>query len=233
VGRIGLVGLDGDDTLWHSERYFAEVQHRLTELLAPWADRTRLDERLVATERANLDVFGYGVKGFVLSMIETAIELSDGAVPASAIHRIIGWGKEMLAHPVELLDDVAEVVPELARRYRLVLVTKGDLFHQEAKIASSGLAEHFEGIEIVSEKAPEDYRRIARRYGVEPDRMVMVGNSLRSDVLPVAELGGRGVYVPYAVTWTLEHAELPEALADAVERIERLGQLPGVLARLD
>lgn len=229
---IELIGFDGDDTLWHSERYFVLTQERIAELLAPWVDGERFDEALLATERSNLARFGYGVKGFLLSTIETAITLTDERVPASVIHRIVQWGKELLDHPVELLDEVAETVAALAEQHRLVLITKGDLFHQEAKVATSGLAEHFAGVEIVSEKDPGTYRRILERMGVAPQHFVMVGNSLRSDILPAVELGGRGVHVPYHVTWQLEEAELPDALTARVRRLDRLGQLPAVLRTL-
>ncbi|MEZ5263053.1 MAG: HAD family hydrolase [Acidimicrobiia bacterium] len=229
---IELIGFDGDDTLWHSERYFVLTQERVAGLLAPWVDAERFDEALLATERANLARFGYGVKGFLLSTIETAITLTDERVPASVIHQIVQWGKELLDHPVELLDEVADTVDALARDHRLVLITKGDLFHQETKVATSGLAERFEGVEIVSEKDPATYERILARLGVPPERFVMVGNSLRSDILPAVQLGGRGVHVPYHVTWQLEEAELPEALDGRVRRIDRLGQLPAVLHTL-
>jgi putative hydrolase of the HAD superfamily len=231
--KIELIGLDGDDTLWHSERDFVVTQERVAALLA--ADVTVHDfgARLLAAEQANLELFGYGVKGFLLSLIETAIEVTGGRVGAAQIGQIIGWGKEMLAHPVDLLDGVADAVAALARRHPIVLITKGDLFHQESKVAGSGLAEHFSGIEIVSEKDPADYRRILARYGVDPTGFVRDGNSLRSDVVPVAELGGHGVYVPYHVTWGLEHAELPDALADRVRHISQLDQLPAVLDALE
>ena len=232
MARVELIGLDGDDTLWHSERYFATTQERIRSLLAPWADAETFDEALLATERANLARFGYGVKGFLLSTIETAIELTAGRVPATAIGHIIGWGKDLLDHPVELLDGVADVLAELASSHRLVLVTKGDLFHQETKVASSGLAGLFEAVHIVSEKDPDTYRRVLDAAGVEPAGFVMVGNSLRSDVLPAAEIGARGVHVPYQITWGLEQAELPEALMGRVVQLDRLTQLPGALGRL-
>jgi len=227
-----LVGLDADDTLWHSEVHFEMTQRQVRDLLAHHIDGPDFDERLLAVERRNLGVFGYGVKGFTLSLIETAIEVTAGEVPASDIARILDWAKELLARPVDLLDDVEAVVAQLATRYRLVVITKGDLFHQEAKVASSGLSGHLAGVEVVSEKDPADYQRILDRYGVPPERFVMVGNSLRSDVVPVAQLGGRAVHIPYEVTWEFELAELPDALADRVTRLDRFGQLPAALDRL-
>jgi len=207
--RSLVIGLDGDDTLWHSETEFAVTQAMFCELLAPFVPDPSidLDGRLVATEGANLEVFGYGVKGFTLSMIETALEVSEGRVPASVIRTLLDRGKAMLSHPVELLDGVREVVEALQDRYRLVLVTKGDLMHQESKIAGSGLAERFDHVEIVAEKNPATYARILARAGVDPATFVMVGNSVRSDVLPVLAIGGRAVHVPYHLTWQHEHAD--------------------------
>ena len=182
--------------------------------------------------RENLPLYGYGVKGFALSLVETAIELTDGAIPAQVIAEILGLAKQLLLHPLDLLDHVAEVVPRLAENYRLVLITKGDLFHQETKVAASGLAGHFEGVEIVAEKAAPDYQRVLARYGVEPGRFVMVGNSLRSDILPPVELGGRAIHIPHEHTWAHELAELPAELASAVTILDSMAQVPAVLGHL-
>jgi putative hydrolase of the HAD superfamily len=202
---VAVVGIDADDTLWHNETYFADAQATFVQILAPWTpegeDVLALHD---ATERANLELFGYGIKGFTLSMVETAIEVSRGKVSTSAIAELIRLGKEMLGHPVELLEGVADAVEELSRTHRLVLITKGDLIHQEQKIARSGLADRFERIEIVSEKDPATYRAILDRMDVTPERFCMVGNSVKSDVLPVLELGGHAVHVPYAITWSHE-----------------------------
>lgn len=210
VGAITTVGLDGDDTLWHSENHFELTTARLSELLEPWVDDTAAasaHDRLIEVERRNLELLGYGVKAFTLSMVETAIEVSDGAIPASSIRQILDWGRELLTHPVDLLDDVAETLEALAGDYELVLVTKGDLLHQESKIAQSGIESLFAGIEIVSEKDPATYQRVLERRSIAPTDFVMVGNSVRSDVLPVLQLGGRAVHVPYHVTWALEQPE--------------------------
>jgi len=205
---IEVVGIDGDDTLWHNEGYFAVSQEMFRALLAAYVDDTvDLDAALVDNERRNLELFGYGIKGFTLSMIETAIEVTGGRVNAAVIQALLDRGKEMLGHPVELLDGVAGVIDALAEHYRLVLVTKGDLIHQEQKIARSGLAERFEQVEIVSEKDEATYSRILRRVGVAPSSFVMVGNSVRSDVLPVLAIGARAVHVPYHLTWDLEVAQ--------------------------
>ncbi len=201
-----VIGFDGDDTLWHNEQLFADTQHALRELLSHYADMATIDTKLLEIERRNLAIFGYGVKGFALSMIETAIEISDSRVSARDIHQIVMMGKTLLEHPIELLDCVNEVVHELSQRHRLILVTKGDLVHQESKIAASGLADHFWKIEIVSEKDSSTYRKLLTRHAVEPADFVMIGNSVVSDVLPVLAIGARAVHVPYHITWALEVA---------------------------
>ena len=205
LSAITTIGLDGDDTLWDSESHFVLTTKRFADLLEPWIPTLdEVEERLLDVERRNLALLGYGVKAFTLSMIETAIEVSEGNVPASHIRQILEWGKEVLDHPVELLDGVTETIDRLARSFRLILITKGDLFHQESKVARSGIAESFSAIEIVSEKDPDTYRRVLERHDVDPAEFLMVGNSVRSDVLPVIEIGGRAVYIPYHVTWALE-----------------------------
>lgn len=223
------IGLDGDDTLWHSESHFVTTTERLVDLLAPYLERgTDAEEHLIQVERRNLELFGYGVKAFTLSMIETAIEVSQRRVTAEEIHRIVGWSKELMDHPVELIPGVEEAVGELSSRHELLLVTKGDLLHQESKVARSGLADRFAGIHIVSEKDPATYSRILEAHGVDPADFVMVGNSLRSDILPVLEIGGRGVHVPYHTTWALEHVEDSE-LPDGVDRLDDLRGLGDLL----
>ncbi|HYD70690.1 HAD family hydrolase [Azospirillum sp.] len=224
---IDTIAFDGDDTLWHNESLFSMTQDRFRALLAHAVDPADLDRRLLDTERANLRFYGYGIKGFVLSMIETAIDITDAQVDPRALRSLVEFGKSMLEHPVELLDGVAEVVERLSSRHRLLLITKGDLFDQESKVARSGLAERFAAVEIVSEKDPDTYRRILERHGVEPSRFVMVGNSVRSDVLPVLAIGGHAVHVPYHLTWAHEHADPPE---DGYRRIESVRELEGVLA---
>jgi putative hydrolase of the HAD superfamily len=199
-----VIGFDGDDTLWHNEQLFADTQQQLRELLGRYADMTTIDSKLLEIERRNLAIFGYGVKGFIVSMIETAIEISDAKVDARDIHRIVMLGKALLEHPTALLDGVRDVVEELASRHRLILVTKGDLLHQETKVAASGLADLFWQIEIVSEKDPPTYRRLLERHSVAPVDFVMIGNSVASDILPVLAIGGRAVHVPYHITWALE-----------------------------
>jgi putative hydrolase of the HAD superfamily len=201
------LGLDADDTLWHSENRFHETHQRFHELLADHVDLTvdELERRMLETEQRNLRLFGYGAKGFTLSLIETAIEVTEGAIPTSAISTILDFGKELLDHPVELLDGVAEAIERFRERgLHLTLITKGDLWHQEAKVAASGIAEHFDAVEIIAEKDVATYRAILRRHGIDPARFCMIGNSVRSDVLPVLELGGRAVHIPYRYLWAHE-----------------------------
>jgi putative hydrolase of the HAD superfamily len=228
---IEVIGLDGDDTLWHNEPIFTVTQDRFRELLSRYVDPEHIGARLLATEVRNLGVFGYGVKGFTLSMIETAIELTHGKIHAAEIQAIIDAGRTMLGQPVELLEGVAEVLSDLSRHYRLLLVTKGDLFDQESKIARSGLGDLFWRIEVTSEKDQESYRRILDSHGILPDRFLMVGNSLRSDILPVLAIGGRAVHVPYHTTWAHEHVDIGDAKATGLWRIDRLSELPGLLAQ--
>jgi putative hydrolase of the HAD superfamily len=224
---IEVIGLDGDDTLWRNEDYFAVSQDMFHELVAPYANGdVDLDERLSQTERANLELFGYGIKGFTLSMIETAIEVTAGRIPTSGIQALLERGKEMLHHPVELLDGVGEAVAELAASHRLVLITKGDLIHQEQKVARSGLAELFDHVEIVAEKDEGTYQRILERHGISAAGFVMAGNSVRSDVLPVLAIGGRAVHIPYERTWEHEHAEHD----GSVPTLASLGELPAWVA---
>ena len=205
---VEVLGLDGDDTLWRNEEYFADTQRAFRALLASYVgDDIDLDDRMNATERANLELFGYGVKGFTLSLIETAIEASGGRIAAADVQQLLDLGKALLRRPVALLEGVAETVPVLAEEYRLIVITKGDLWNQEQKLARSGLAELMWQIEIVAEKDASTYARILRRHGVDPSTFVMVGNSVRSDVLPVLAVGGRAVHIPHELTWIQEMAE--------------------------
>jgi putative hydrolase of the HAD superfamily len=202
-----VVGFDGDDTLWHNETIFSMTQERFRGLIGAHVDLpgNAIDTRLVETERQNLATYGYGIKGFILSMVETAIAITDGRIPARDIETILGFGREMLAHPVELIDGAGEVLTTLRERdHELWLLTKGDLFDQESKLARSGLSPLFDRIEIVSEKDEPTYRRLLDRHGVSSDEFAMIGNSLRSDVLPVVAIGGRAFHIPYAITWAHE-----------------------------
>ena len=227
-----LVALDADDTLWHNEPLFTSRREQFCALLARYEPSGVPEERLYAVEMRNLRHFGYGVKGFVLSMIETAIEMTGGRISSGDVQQIIEWGREMVTGPIELLDGVAEAVEALAKDYSVILVTKGDLLDQETKLARSGLGGLFNGIEIVSDKTSDIYRKVMRRYDVPPDRFVMVGNSLRSDILPVVQAGGHAVYVPYAMSWI--HERVPaEALIDVrFHEIAHIRELPAVLKQI-
>jgi putative hydrolase of the HAD superfamily len=227
---ITVVGLDGDDTLWHNETRFNLTQGELRDLLHRHAPEADVDGRLFETEMKNLGLYGYGIKSFTLSMIETAIQLTEGRIPAADLEVILGWGKRMLMQPTELLDGVEPVLRELSHRYDLLLITKGDLFDQESKLARSGLADLFLGVEIVSEKNVGSYRGILTRRGIRADEFVMVGNSLRSDVVPVLELGARAVYIPYHVTWSHEHVAEEALPQSGWYRLEAIGELSRLLA---
>ena len=206
---ITTIGFDADDTLWHNETVFRLTQSRFAALLADHAEPDHLAVRLLAAERRNLGTYGYGVKGFVLSMIETAIEVTDSRVPAAVIAELMAAGRDMLAHPVDLLPHAREAVTALARTHRVLVITKGDLLDQERKLAQSGLGDLFHGVEIVSDKTPAVYATIFARHGTGADQALMVGNSLKSDVLPVLAAGGYGVHVPHGLTWALERADAP------------------------
>jgi putative hydrolase of the HAD superfamily len=228
-----LIGVDADDTLWQNERLYVKAQAQLVELLASYHAREWIDQRLYETEMRNLEHFGYGVKAFALSMIETAIELTEGRIAGSEIQRLIDLARDMLTAKVELLEHVAETLPLLAERYPLVLITKGDLRDQELKVDRSGLRPHFRHVEILSEKSAERYAALLERHGVRKERFLMVGNSLRSDILPVLELGARAVYIPHQFTWTHETAETPPEGRPGYYRLEHFGFLPRLLETIE
>jgi putative hydrolase of the HAD superfamily len=229
---IETVMLDGDDTLWHNEPLFAEMTNRFLALLAPYHSSEWIQERLYATEIRNLRYYGYGIKSFVLSMIETAIELTEGRIGGGEISVVLDFGKEMLEAPVSLLDHVEEVVRHLAERHRLILVTKGDLFDQESKLARSGLAEFFDAVEIVAEKSASTYRGIASRNDVDVASAVMVGDSLKSDVLPMVEVGGNAVHVPYRTTWQHETVSVSALKAYHYRTATNIRELPAIIENL-
>ena len=228
---ITTIGFDGDDTLWHNEMLFSSTQEKFRDVLLRYTTADDIDGRLYATEVRNLALFGYGIKGFMLSMIETAIELTEGRISGSDVHRLIAFGKAMLQHKVELIDGVPGVLTQLGKSYRLILITKGDLFDQESKIARSGLAERFAAIEIVSEKDAGVYRGILDRQGVAAADFMMIGNSLRSDILPPIELGAAAVHIPYHVTW--QHEAVDIADRGTHHTLSRITELPALIRRLN
>ncbi|MER8647214.1 MULTISPECIES: HAD family hydrolase [unclassified Mesorhizobium] len=226
-GKLTTIGFDADDTLWQNEQFFRLTEKHFATLLADHGEAEHISARLLEAEKRNLAVYGFGIKGFTLSMIETAIEVTEGRVPASTIAEILAAGRDMLGHPVEALPHARETVEKLAGAYHLVLITKGDLFDQERKLAASGLGDLFDAVEIVSDKSAATYARIFGRHGSPQDSM-MVGNSLKSDVVPAIEAGSWGVYVPHELTWVLEHVEPPVA-APRFRQIVDLGELPALI----
>ena len=228
---LTTIGFDADDTLWHNERFFRITQDRFADLLSDYVAQDHLESRLLEAERRNIGHYGFGIKGFVLSMIETAIEVTDGRVPASVIAELMAAGREMLQHPIELLPHVRETIEALAPSYHLVLVTKGDLLDQERKMAQSGLGDLFDWVEIVSHKSPAVYTEVFARHGDGAQRAMMVGNSMRSDVVPAIEAGSWAVHVPHGLEWALEHAEKPTESARFSE-IETLETLPNLIRQI-
>ncbi|MEX6508350.1 HAD family hydrolase [Jiella sp. M17.18] len=229
--HLTTIGLDADDTLWQNEAIFQFTEARFCELLAEHAEGEVVSARLLEAERRNLSHYGFGVKGFVLSMIETALDVTDDRASATIVRQILDAGRDMLQHPVETLPGVPETLEALAKTHRLVLITKGDLFDQERKLAASGLGDFFDAAEIVSDKTAGTYERVFARHGDGPGRAMMVGNSLKSDVLPAIAAGSFGVHVPHALTWALEHAEAPEN-EPRFRRVEQFAMLRDVVAAL-
>jgi putative hydrolase of the HAD superfamily len=232
---LQLIGFDGDDTLWHSEGYYREANDAFAAIMARYVDLgdQQVADAMLATEQRNLQVFGYGAKGMALSMVETAIAISDHRISATDIHRLVELGKSVLQHPVELLPGIREAVEAVAASYPVVLITKGDLFHQEKKVAECGLADLFRRIEIVSEKNAATYRRVLAEFDLPPAQFAMVGNSLRSDIEPVLRLGGWGVHMPYHVTWA---PDLVNGLAGDERRMLTVptpAAIPAAVAQLD
>jgi len=206
MAGLSVIAFDADDTLWHNERFFRLSQQRFQELLAAHAEPDQLAARLLAAETRNLALYGFGIKGFTLSMIETALEITDRRIGADVIGEILDMGREMLRHPIEVFDGVGETLATLAARYPLVLITKGDLFDQERKLAQSGLGELFTAVEIVSDKTAATYGRIFGRFGGASGAL-MAGNSLRSDILPALAAGAHAVHIPHDLTWDYERVE--------------------------
>lgn len=225
---LEVISFDADDTLWHNEPYFLEAQEKFWHLMEDFLPAHASGAELAKTEGQNIELYGYGIKAFILSMIESAIRISEGRITSRGVETIINYGKEMLDKPVELLDGVEEVLGELHGRYRLVVATKGDLLDQERKLVKSGLAKYFHHIEIVSDKTEPEYEKLIRHLDIPPQKFLMIGNSLRSDVLPVLNVGGYAVHVPYHTTWeheqidfTIEHEQFAE--------LDSISGLPGIL----
>ncbi len=229
---IKTIAFDADDTLWVNEPLFINTREECESILSAYIHNHDLEKQLYATEIRNLKLFGYGIKGFILSMIETAIELSNREVSGDQIQKIIDMGKAMIAHPIELIPNVEEVIIGLKSHFNLMIITKGDLFDQESKIARSGLAVHFDHFEIVSEKTVATYEKIVEKYKIDPEEFLMVGNSLRSDILPVCHLGAQAVHIPFQTTWEYEKVN-DEHLNDVnYHLLPNIGALPKLLTNL-
>jgi putative hydrolase of the HAD superfamily len=230
--HLRVIAFDADDTLWHNESIFERVHERYRELLSQYHDAATVDRTLFATEMRNLELYGYGIKGFTLSAIETAIELTQGAISAGEIRTLLQLGRAMLDHPVELLDHVSPTLRQLAAQHELWLITKGDLRDQERKLAKSGLGPLFQVVRILSEKDADAYAAILREHTVKPQEFLMVGNSLKSDIVPVLELGGAGAHVPYHITWAAEHVEAVPPGQGRLFRLQNVREVEAVVREL-
>ena len=225
---IVTIGFDADDTLWENLRFYDETEARLLDILSPFADGRDISAELLEAERKNLKFYGYGIKGFTLSMIDTALSVTGGQASGEVIASILAAGRDMLTHPIETLPFVRETLDALAGGYRLVLITKGDLFDQERKVAQSGLGDYFSAVEIVSEKSAKTYERVFAMHGPGPAHSMMVGNSLKSDIVPAIEAGSWGVHVPHSLSWELDQADAPDG-ARRFRQIAHLGELRGLI----
>ncbi len=228
MSGLDLIAFDADDTLWHNLIHFDATERQFGELLSQFAEPALATKALMDAEKRNIPLYGFGVKGFTLSMIETALELSGGAVEAATLQKLIAMGRDMLDHDIELLPHVEDTLKTLHGTHRLLLVTKGDLHHQERKVLASGLAHYFEGVEIVSDKKAETYARLCKRHGAKIEKSLMAGNSIRSDVLPMIEAGGHGVYVPFSILWDHEHEDVPKDTPRFYE-VETMAGIPSMI----
>lgn len=202
--NIKVIGFDADDTLWVNETYFREAEEAFCRLLSDYETPNKLDQELFKMEMRNLPIYGYGVKAFVLSMVQSALELSNYNVPHKTIEAILNIGKDMLEKPVELLDGVEEVLNVLSKKYRLILATKGDLLDQERKLEKSGLTNYFHHIEVLSDKQEVNYSKLLNHLDIKPSEFLMIGNSLKSDVLPLVNISAHAIHVPFHTTWAHE-----------------------------
>jgi putative hydrolase of the HAD superfamily len=228
---IEILAFDGDDTLWHNEAAYLEAASKFESLMATKYGLTGIDGEIYKTEKENILIFGYGVKSYTISMIETAVRLTDGRVEGRHVAEIAGYGKSILDQEIQLISGAENTVRELAALYPLTLITKGDQFEQESKIRRSGLVEYFDQIEIVSQKTTRTYANLLEKYRCHPGNFVMIGNSLRSDILPVVKLGGHAVYIPYELTW--EHENMVDEPLDRglFTQIDSLVELPAAIEK--
>lgn len=232
AAALDMIAFDADDTLWHDISTYMRAKDAFLALLCKYRSREAIDRELDATELRNLDCFGYGAKGFILSMIETALEITERRISSAEIGEIIELGKAILQSPITPLPDVERTLFDLSGRFQLLAITKGDLFDQEAKMARSGLGDYFDELHVVSEKTVATYAKVLARHAVEPHRFLMIGNSLKSDVLPVLELGGWAIHVPYEITWFMEHADLPEERPRRQFSANSIAMVPDIVAAI-
>ncbi len=209
--NIKVIAFDADDTLWVNETYFREAEHEFAKLLAKYETENKIDQELFKKEIENLHYYGYGIKGFVLSMIEAALELSNYQIQQKSIKTILNIGKEMLNKPIELIDGIEDVLKQLQGKYKLIVATKGDLLDQERKLEKSNLLNYFHHIEVMSDKKPKDYIKLIKHLDIEPSQLLMIGNSLKSDVLPLIEIGAEAIHVPFHTTWVHEEVDQTES----------------------
>tara|TARA_R110000868_G_scaffold45453_3_gene150945 strand:+ start:3467 stop:4168 length:702 start_codon:yes stop_codon:yes gene_type:complete len=206
--NIKVIGFDADDTLWVNETYFRDAEEKFAALLEGYETKNKIDQELFKMEIKNLELYGYGIKGFVLSMIESALDLSNNKVPHQTLIAILEIGKKMISHPVELLEGVEEVLKNLSKKYRLIVLTKGDLLDQERKLERSNLLKHFHHVEVLSDKKEQNYKNLLDHLEVDVNEFLMIGNSLKSDVLPIINIGAKAIHVPFHTTW--QHEEVDE-----------------------
>lgn len=228
---VEIIAFDADDTLWYNEHLYVMTRDKFIELIQEHTNSSNIGDILDKTEIGNLHYYGYGIKSFILSMVETAVTLTNGQITGDAIQAILDYGKEMRDHPVKLYDGVLDILDELGQHYPLMLITKGDLFEQESKIARSGIADRFKYIDVVSEKEPETYANLLQKYGINPQRFLMIGNSPKSDILPIVAIGGTAVHIPAETTWAHEQVQAtPEE--QGYYQLQNIRQLPQLLARI-
>jgi len=224
---IKIIGFDADDTLWINEPHYQETEKHFCEMLSEYMAAEQVTAELLETEKRNVELYGYGAKGFMLSLIETALRISQNKIGTETINKIIALGKELLDKPIELLDNVENVLCELSKKYKLIVATKGDLLDQERKLKKSGLAKYFHHVEIMSDKKTDNYKILLQHLEVSPDNFLMVGNSFKSDILPVVELGGYGIYIPYHVTW--QHEVVDDTLIESMPRVKQINKINELL----
>lgn len=226
---IKVIGFDADDTLWVNETYFRDAELAFAKLLAQYETANKIDQELFKMEMKNLPVYGYGVKGFVLSMVEMALEISNYQVSNKTIEEILKIGKEMINKPVELLDGVEEVLKKLSKKYRLILATKGDLLDQERKLEKSGLLDYFHHIEVLSDKQEANYSKLLNHLDIKPSEFLMVGNSLKSDILPLVNLKAHAIHVPFHTTWLHEQVHESETNGKAYKTVGSIREILTIL----